>query len=351
MEHGAGGVVAKAHLIQQQLAAHGPEGLGPGAVGFLHGFAFNGPQALERGLTLLQLVEVGGEVANRIDQHQQGSHIAAEALAIQALGLDARCSHQQHRENAGRFDEAHHRVLQGQQAQGAVAGLAMQVDFGVEPLLEPGFRGKGPHQGQAADGFAEEAGQVTHLFLAALGCAHHPGAKAAHQQGHDRGQQQGGQGQGPVEPHHVAQHHHQLQGTGGGVLDGLVNHLPHPVGVFGEPVGEIAGGQLFQRPKIQGLQPGKQAAAQLLAHPQGWPCQEDVLAELGGLLHHENHQGRPNRAGHGREVAGANGGNQLTGQPGQQGPAGHKNEHAQPTQQQATAVGLQQRPEGAKAGR
>ena len=179
-------------------------------------------------------------------------------------------------------------MLGSQQLQGAIAGMAVLVDFAVKPLLQPGFGGKGAHQGQARDRFPQQGGQIAHLFLAAFGGGHHPGAEATHQQGHHGGQQQGGQGQGPVEPQHVAQHHQQLQGAGGAVLDGFVDDITDPVGVFGEAVGEIAGREFFEGAEIQLLQAGKQLAAQILADPQGRIRQQGVLAELGQLLHQKH---------------------------------------------------------------
>ena len=84
-------------------------------------------------------------MGDRVDQHQQGRHVAAEALAVEAAGLNPGGAEQQHGEDAGRFQKAHHRVLQGQQFEGAVAGPTVQVDFGVEALLQPGLGREGPH--------------------------------------------------------------------------------------------------------------------------------------------------------------------------------------------------------------
>ena len=132
-------------------------------------------------------------MADRIDQHQQGRHIAAEALGIEPTGLNARRTDQQHRQDPGRLEKPHHRVLQGQQPLGPVAGPTMQVDLVVKALLQPGFCRKRPHQRQAADRFAQQAGQFADLLLAALGRPHHPRPEQTHQHRHQRGQHQGGQ--------------------------------------------------------------------------------------------------------------------------------------------------------------
>ena len=208
-------------------------------------------------------------------------------------------------------------MLQRQQAQGAVAGAAVLLHLLVEALLQPGLGGVGPHQGQAGDGLGQQARQLAHLALAALGRCHHPGAETAHQQGDHGGQQQGGQGQGPVEPEHRGQHRQQLQGAGQGVVDRLVDHLAHPVGVLGEAVGEVAGGELVEGAEAQLLQPGEQLLAQTLAHPQGRIRQQAVLAELGQFLHQEHQQGQQHRAGAAGQVAGAERGDQAAGQQGQ----------------------------------
>ena len=349
-QHRLARLIAEAHLLEGQLTGHRPEGLGVGPIRRLHRLALDLPQPLERGLPLLEFVEVGGEVADRIDQHQQGRHIAAESLAVEVAALDAGGPHQQHRQDAGGLQEAHHRVLQGQQPLGAVAGAAVQVDLGFEALLQPGFGGEGPHQRQPGDRLPQQGGQFAHLLLALFGRPHHLGAEQAHQHRHQGRQQQGAQRQFPVEPHHVAEHHHQLQGRGGGVLNRFVDHLTDAVGVLGEPVGEVAGGEFLQHAEIQPLQPGKQAAAQLLAHPQRWPRQQGVLAELGHFLQHEHRQGQADHLQHAAEIPGADGRDQLPRQPGQQRPTGHKHEHAQPPRQQGRAVGVQQRQQATEAG-
>ena len=196
-------------------------------------------------------------MADRIDQHQQGRHIAAEALAVEVAALDAGCAHQQHRQDPGRLQKAHHRILESQQPLGAVTGAAVQIDLRFEALLQPGFGGKGAHQRQPADRFTEQGGQLTHLLLAFLGRPHHLGAEHAHQHRHQRGEDQRAQRQLPVEPHHVAKHHHQLQNGGGGVLDRFVDHLADAVGVLGEAIGEVAGREFLQHAEIQPLQPGE----------------------------------------------------------------------------------------------
>lgn len=290
-------------------------------------------------------------MADRVNQHQQGRYVAAEALTRELARLDARGAHQQHRQDAGRLQEAHHRELQGQQLLGAVAGTAVQVDLGVEAALQPGLGREGPHQRQTADRLGEQGGQLAHLFLAALRSAHHPGPEQAHQHGHQRRQQQRADGQLPVEPHHVAEHHQQLQGRWGGVLNRLVDHLADTVRVLGEAVGEIARGELLQGAELQPLQPGEQPAAQLLAHLQGRVGQQRVLAKLGQLLQQEHREGQANDPQHPVEVAGADGGNELARQPREQRPADHEHEGAQPAGHQAAAMGLQQRQQAPEAGR
>jgi len=187
--------------------------------------------------------------------------------------------------------------------------------------------------------------------LALFGGAHDLGAKQADQHGHQGGQQQGPDRELPVQPDHVAEDHHQLQDRRGGVLDRLVDDLAHTVGVFGEAVGQVSGGEFFEHPEIEPLQPGKEPTPQFLADLQGWPGQEGVLAELGHLLEHEDRQGQADDLEHPVELPGTDGGDQLTGQPGQQGPAADKDEHANPTRDQRGAVGLQQRQQTPEAGR
>lgn len=289
-------------------------------------------------------------MGDRIDQHQQGRHIAAEALAGEAARLNPRGADQQHREDASRFDEAHHRMLQRQQAHGAVAGTAVQIDLLLKALLQPGLGSKGAHQGQAADRFSQQAGQFAHLLLTAFGRPHHPRPEGAHQHSHQGRQQHGGQRQLPIEEDHVAEHHDQLEQAGGGVLNRFVDHLGHPVGVFGEAVGEITGGEFLQGGELQTLQAGEQLAAQRLAHLQGRGGQQGVLAELGQLLHQKHQQGQADRPEHRWKITGADGGDQLAGQPGEQGPAGHKDHHADPAGDQIAAMGPEQRQQPAKTG-
>ena len=74
-------------------------------------------------------------MADGVDQHQQGCHIAAEPLAVEIAALDAGGSHQQHCQDPCRFKEAHHWILQGQQALGAIAGPAVQINLGFKALL------------------------------------------------------------------------------------------------------------------------------------------------------------------------------------------------------------------------
>ena len=121
---------------------------------------------------------------NRINQHQQGRHIAAEAGRAELLTLDPGRTHQQDRQDPGCLQEAHHRILEGQQALGAETGLAMEVDFGFETGLQPGLGREGPHQGQAPNRLPQQGGQLAHLLLAAFGGAHHPGPEQTHQHGH-----------------------------------------------------------------------------------------------------------------------------------------------------------------------
>jgi hypothetical protein len=205
VEHGGAVVVAEADALQLELAAHLMQGLGVAVVGSFHGFGLDRPQALQGCLALLELVEVGGEVGDRVDQHQQSRHIAAQPLTVELAALDAPGADQQHREDAEGLQEAHNGMLQGQQAQGAIAGAAMLLHLMVEALLQPWFGGIGPHQGKAGDGLSQQTRQFAHLALAAFGRRHHPGAEAAHEQGDQGGQQQGGQGQRPVEPEHRGQ--------------------------------------------------------------------------------------------------------------------------------------------------
>ena len=188
---------------------------------------------------MLELVEVGGEVTDRIDQHQQSGHIAAEALAIEITRLNACSAEGQNGQDADDLNEPDHRVLEGHQAVGAVASQAVLVDLGLEALLQPGFRGEGPHQGQSFDGFGQQARQFADFVLTAFGGRHHPGAEQADQHRHQRRDQNDRHGEFPVQPGHVPEHGHQLQCTGDGVLDCLVDHFADPVRILGEAVGQI----------------------------------------------------------------------------------------------------------------
>ncbi|MEY3735769.1 MAG: hypothetical protein RLZZ624_828 [Cyanobacteriota bacterium] len=248
-------------MAQLKAALNSAKGTRIGAIGILDRLSLDLAQTLERSLTLLKFVEVLGEMTDRVDQHQQRRHIAAEALGIDRLTADAHGTDQEHRQDSCRFDEADNGMLQGQQLEAAVAGAAMQIDLGVKAILQPGFGGVSPHQGQARNRLGQQRRQLTDLLLAAFRRRHHPGAEGADQHGHKGRQQQRGQGQLPVEPDHVAEHHQQLQQTWRGVVHQLVDHLADAIGVFREPIGEIAGRESLQRGEAQRLQAGKQLAA------------------------------------------------------------------------------------------
>ena len=52
-------------------------------------------------------------------------------------------------------------------------------------------------------------------------------------------------------------------------MDALVEHLADAVGILGESVGEIAGGQLFQCTQLNGLEGAEQLPPQSLTDLKG----------------------------------------------------------------------------------
>ena len=142
-------VVSKAHLLELQPPAQGWHRSGIGTIRPLHGFGLDRSQTSQGGLTLLELIEIGDQTRDRVDQDQQRRDEAAETCATQTAGADAQGTDQQHRQDARRFNETHHGVLQGQQSHRAVASTAMQLNFFFETLLQPGFSSESPHQRQA----------------------------------------------------------------------------------------------------------------------------------------------------------------------------------------------------------
>ena len=78
MEHRLIGLISKAHLLQLQAATQGRQGLGISPIRALHRFALNFTQTAQGGLPLLELVEIGDQAGDRINQDQQRGDETAE---------------------------------------------------------------------------------------------------------------------------------------------------------------------------------------------------------------------------------------------------------------------------------
>ena len=178
-------------------------------------------------------------MGDRVDQHHQTGEVAAQARDGEVVALDPPGRKAEHGKEPHHLDHPHHGMLQGNQVVRAVPGLAMLVDLVFKAPLQPGFRRKGPHERQPFDGFTEQPCQLADLFLTLFGGRHHPGTKKTDQPDDQGRQQENGCGELPVEPEHVAEHRHQLQHAGEGVMHRLVKHFAHPIGILGEPVGEV----------------------------------------------------------------------------------------------------------------
>ena len=137
-------------------------------------------------------------------------------------------------------------MLQGDEAVGAVARLAVLIDLVFKSTLQPGLSGKGTHQRQSFDRFSKQACQFAHLLLAAFGGGHHLGSEQADQPDDQGCQQQDRCRQLPIEPKHVAEDSDQLKNTGKGVMNGLVQNFADTIRVFRQSVGEVTGRQFFQ---------------------------------------------------------------------------------------------------------
>ena len=241
-------------------------------------------------------------------------------------------------------------MLKGHQAVSGVAGPAVLIDLLLEPCLEPGFGCKGTHQWESFDRFSEQACELADFLLASFSCSHHSRTKQADQPGDQWGKQHDGHRELPVKPEHVAEHGYELQGAGDGVVEGLVDDLTDPIGIFGESVGEIPSREFFEGTQFHPLQPLKQVAAQRLAHLESWSGQKRVLQKLGQLLDEEDHQHHAEHGKHHVKLARAKSGDQAAHQVHQQGPAADEHRHAQEPQDQPAQVGTQQGEQPAESG-
>ena len=271
----------------------------------------------------MKLIEIGCDVTDGINEHQQRNAVADELRGSEAAGMDPPGPQQQNCQDPCGFKKAHHRMLQRHQIQGAEAGPAMSINLAGKALLEPLLRCKRPHQVQATNGFRHQRRQRTDLCLAALRSPQHLAAKPAHQHNHDGGQQQGGPRKQTIQPGYVAQYRHQQQDAGGAVVDGFVDHLPDAVRIFREAIGQITTGQLFQRGEGQPLQARKDGLTQGLAHLQGWTGQQAVLTVLGQLLGQENGHGHCDDGQCVLEAPTTNGWNQVASHLGKEGERAH----------------------------
>ena len=241
-------------------------------------------------------------------------------------------------------------MLQGHKAVRALSCLTVLSDLLFKAILQPWLRRKSPHQGQTFNGFTKQTGQFTHFLLAAFCRAHHLSPEQADQPDDHRSQQKNGEAEFPVQPEHGAEHHEQLQQTGNRVVDCLVEHLAHTIGVLGEAVGEIPCRQLFQSTQLHTLQRAEKFATQALAHLESRPGQERVLTELRQLLNGKNQHPLPDQLHHTIQITGAESRKQLTGQLNQQRKTADVDQHAGPTQEQLTKVWAQQRYQSPEAG-
>ena len=155
LQHRLARLIGKAHIAQIQGSLERGHGPGIGAIRLFHRLALDLAQTAERGLTLLELIEVIDQPGDRIDQDQQRRNEAAEAGTAQATGTDPQGTDQKDGQDPSGFDEAHHWVLQRQQPHGAVAGTAVLLDLLFKALLQPRLSGKRAHERQARDGLAQ----------------------------------------------------------------------------------------------------------------------------------------------------------------------------------------------------
>ena len=288
MQHRITGVVSETHSLQAQITPQLTKGHGVRGIHRLARFPFDLAQSPQGRLTLLELVEVVGDVGDRVDQNDQTRQVTAEACDVEITALNPPGGQAQHREQTDHLDDPDNGMLQGDQVVSALPGLAVLVNFLLKPILQPGFGGKGTHQRQPFNRLSKKSSQFTDFFLTAFRGHHHPCPEQADQPDDQRCQQQDRQGQLPVQPHHGSENHQQLQNTGHRVVDALVEHLADAVRILGESIGEITGGQLFQRTQLNGLEGAEQLSPQTLAHLKGWIRQKGVLAELSQLLNRED---------------------------------------------------------------
>ena len=77
MQHELFGGITKRKILNAEIAAQLAKSNGIGRILRLPWLPFDGPQSTQGGLTLLKLVEVVGDVRDRINQHDQSGEITA----------------------------------------------------------------------------------------------------------------------------------------------------------------------------------------------------------------------------------------------------------------------------------
>ena len=88
MQHWLSWVIAKAHLIKNQITSESTDGLRLDWIGGLLRLSLDLTKTSQRRLTLLKFVEVVGDVSNGIDQHDQPRQVTAQPGNAQITGLN-----------------------------------------------------------------------------------------------------------------------------------------------------------------------------------------------------------------------------------------------------------------------
>ena len=96
MQHELLGGITKGQIFNAEIAAQLAESDGIGGILRLPWLPFDGPQATQGRLTLLKLVEVVGDVRDRINQHDQSGEITAQPGNVEIAALDAPGRQPQH---------------------------------------------------------------------------------------------------------------------------------------------------------------------------------------------------------------------------------------------------------------
>ena len=181
MQNGVAVVVGEADVLQLQMSLRATDRNGGGGISLFLGLPLDLTEPAQRGLALLEFVEVVGDVGNGVNQHHKPSEVTAEASDGQVIALNPPGGEAKNGKQADDLNHSHNRVLKRHQAVGAMASLPVLIDLVFKSALKPRLSGEGTHQGQSFNCFSQQSSQLADFFLAALGGSHHLGPKQADQ--------------------------------------------------------------------------------------------------------------------------------------------------------------------------